>query len=418
MERETKGAWIIHHGQKIRGDAHGAAEFSALDTAAKAGSLFAQLARSAEATIPRTTVNAYSSAIGLNPRLELGPILALLEDQKLVETTNNEVQVIGATTTRALRASADIFDELIPSEEEKASLSVAELTSSSPQMAPELMEYVGDAFRLPAARANDFLRRSELIGFVDAEGEGAEKLFFNGNLFREAGPGKVNKVLTTLNADERCRLAAFGERLRAQGCITLASAARELGETLISKVRAIGLFDVNFVYNETGPNGFVTRPDAFHKFVSPLVDDAFDLAKALVTALSYGIQRSSVMRGRIWGVELLVNKLIRGGTVGPAPAIGQDYKYLEQRGVVEVYEDGSAFSMRLLKPEIGQIALQVLTRGGSASVQVLETLPSSPMTGYRGPEASRSAFRKTDRGRLRKTDQDVLHVLRTKGVLR
>ncbi len=418
MDKETQGAWIIHHGQKVRGDANGAAEFSAIDTAAKAGTLLSQLARGFETTITPSAVNAYAVASGLNPRLELAPILKLLQDQKLIDISATEVAVLGATSRGALSAAANIFADLSPTKEEEASLAIAELTSESPQAASETVEFVGDTFKIPQGPSQDLIKRAELIGFVDAEGDGSSRLLFNGNLFRVAGPVKVAKVLSTLASDERARLTAFNEKLRQQGCITLTSAARELGETLISKLRAIGLLDVSVVVNESGSTGFVTRPDAFHKFVSPLVDDAFDLAKALVAALSYGIQRSSRTRGQIWGIELLLTKLIHGGTVGPAPAIGQDYKYLEQRGVVEVFPQMTSFSMRLLKPDIGQIALQVLKSGNAMSAQVLDNLPSSPMAGFRGPEPTRSRFRKSDRGKLKKTDQDVLHVLRTRGILR
>lgn len=418
MDKETQGAWIIHHGQKVRGDANGGAEFSTLDTAAKAGTLFSQLARGSQTTINRTTVHAYAMASGLNPRIELDPLLGLLQEQKLIETSPTEIAVLGATSRGALQAAANIFADLGPTSEEVASLAMAEMTPDSPRPVKEITQFVGDTFKIATEPSKDLVKRAELIGFVDAEGDGADKLLFNGNLFRIAGPAKVTKVLSTLSPDEQTKLSAFNEKLLRLGCITLASAARELGETLISKVRAIGLLDVSLVVNESGPTGFVTKPDAFHKFVNPLVDDAFDLAKALVSALSYGIQQSSRARGQIWGIDLLLRKLINGGTVGPAPAIERDYKYLEQRGVVDVFAQGASFSMRLLKPDIGQIALQVLTRGAATSAQVLETLPSSPMGGFRGPELTRSRFRKTERGKLKKTDQDVLHVLRTKGISR
>lgn len=281
MDKETQGAWIIHHGQKVRGDSHGAAEFSALDTAAKAATLLSQLSRGIPTAIDRTTVNAYAIASGLNPRLELDPILGLLRDQKLIDTSAEQIAVLGGTARGALSAATNIFIDLKPSNEEVATIGIAELTSESPHPIDDVAEYLGDSYRLTASQSQDLIKRSELIGFVDAEGDGGEKLLFNGNLFRNAGPAKVAKVLSTLSGDERATLTGFNEKLGRLGCIALASAARELGETLIAKLRAIGMIDVSFVVNEAGQTGFVTRPDAFHKFVSPLVDDAFDLAKAL-----------------------------------------------------------------------------------------------------------------------------------------
>lgn len=54
-----------------------------------------------------------------------------------------------------------------------------------------------------------------------------------------------------------------------------------------------------------------------------MVDYAFDLAKALAAALTYGIAKSDLGRGRIMLPSVLLNKLVRGDEVGPATAIEQ-----------------------------------------------------------------------------------------------
>ena len=418
MDKSVKGAWIIHHGQKLKSDTQGSSDFPALDAAAKAGTLFAQMTRSKEATLDKKRVQAYASASGLNIRLELNPILKILQDQKLIDQSSSEVVVVGGTSARALTAAADIFSESEPTPEEEASLAVSEITSSAPQLSSEVSESISDNFKFAADRTHDFLRRAELVGFVDAEGEAEERLYFNGNLFREAGPNKVSKVLSTLQPTERALLAEVLAELDQAGCLGLDAIQARFGKPLLDKVRSIGLVEVSFVENEAGLTGFVTKPDAFHKFVSPVVDDAFDLAKALVAALTYGMVKRPSSQGQIWGVSRLLEKLINGGTVGPATAIGHDYQYLEGAGVVDVIPSGTLFSMRLVKPEIGQIALQVLTRGTSIAAQLLEKVPEAPMTSFKGPAVTRGALRKTDFGRLKRSDRDILHVLRTKGGLK
>ena len=67
-----------------------------------------------------------------------------------------------------------------------------------------------------------------------------------------------------------------------------------------------------------------------------MIDDAFDLAKALVAALTYGMTERSSGTGRIQSIDLLLGRLIAGGSVGPATAIGQDYRVLEEKRVVEI----------------------------------------------------------------------------------
>jgi len=133
-------------------------------------------------------------------------------------------------------------------------------------------------------------------------------LLFNGNLFRRDTAAKTKKVLDSLSADEQAKVAIFEQDLRSSGALALSTADGMLGAELLSKLRAAAVFDVNIVSNEAGDHALITLPGAFHKFTSPLIDDAFDHAKALVAALKYGMSQSSSTRGRIWGILDLLRK--------------------------------------------------------------------------------------------------------------
>ena len=124
------------------------------------------------------------------------------------------------------------------------------------------------------------------------------------------------------------------------------------------------------------------------------------------------MSRSVSGRGRIVFLQRLMEKLIAGQTVGPCTAIGQDYRVLELRGVVQVIAAHSGmFSMRLLKRDVGELALQVL-QSGDASEQSLLALPGAPLSGYRGPEANRVRARK--KAQLENIDvRKALETLRT-----
>jgi hypothetical protein len=183
---------------------------------------------------------------------------------------------------------------------------------------------------------------------------------------------------------------------------------------VFEKLRAAGLYDLNVVGNESGEHVYVTAPSAFHKFVSPMIDDCFDMAKALVAALTYGMTMRSSARGRIVHLELLLGKLIAGGEVGPATAIGQDYRVLEVQRVVKLRRDPrdqNQYSMRLLKREVGELALHVLTTGDAAA-QSLVILPAAPMKTYSGPEESRVETRKKQSPQSHKHTRDVLEAVR------
>jgi hypothetical protein len=183
---------------------------------------------------------------------------------------------------------------------------------------------------------------------------------------------------------------------------------------------AAGVYDFNQVSNEQGSHVCVTSPSAFHKFVDPMVDDAFDMAKALVAALYYGMNSRSSTRGRITMLPALLGNLIAGLEVGPATAIGQDYRVLEVNRVVKLRPDTTypnRFYMRLLKREVGQLALHVLTRG-NAFAQSLTELPGAPMLGYVGPEESRISVRKKQTALSKRTTRDVLEAVRGGRVFR
>ena len=410
--KESEGAWIVHHGRKITLDVNAPAEFPALDETAKAAELLMRLGASADATLTRTEVEAVARAAHLNPRAELPHYLGLLEQRKLIERTSTEVRVLGVTTRATLSHASDMLEEAGPTPYELATIDLAEVTSESPQNLQRAREFIGDARQLPSAEAKDLVQRAVEIGFVDFEGEGEDGLLFNGNLFSRDNVKKTEKVLAALTSAEQSKLTEFSETLGAAGCVLASSAERILGSALFEKAKAAGLFHINAVSNEHGEQAFVTSPGAFHKYVDPIIDDSFDMAKALVSALSYGMTLRHPARGRIISVNWILNALIQGRVVGSATAIGNDYRVLEQNRVVQLFPAGGGmFSMRLLKIEIGELALQVLTRG-DANAEALNTPPAAPMTGYVGPEPSRVRVRKNQKPPSRRATRDILGALR------
>lgn len=398
-------------------DLRGAAEFSAIDLAAKAAGLLARLGESDNSELSAAQVTAAAKIGNLNPKTELGACLDHLANRKLIEkSASGGVSVLGITGTSALTHAADLFEDNDPQPVERAAITLAEISSQSPVTAAGAAEYIGDIHKIAKSDAIEFVTQSSQIGFVDSEGDGQDKLLFNGNLFRRDTAAKAKKVLDSLSSSEQGKVNEFDAKIKERGAITANSAEKILGGELFSKVRAAALYDMNIVSNEAGEHVFITSPGSFHKFSNPLTEDAFDHAKALVAALTYGMTHSSRARGQIWGIELLLSKLIRGGTVGPAPAIGNDYRALELERVVETKPVGSGFTMRLLKREVGVIALEVL-RGQNAAASALETLPSAGMRSYTPPEAARVRLRKNQTTASKAQTKSLLSAVRGGGGL-
>lgn len=413
-EKELMGAWVIHHGRKLVMDANGPAEFPAIDEAAKAATLLSKLGESRQANIPKSEVQAIAIATGLNPRHELAGLLQVLEQKRLIDQSNNEISVLGVTTRGALSHAADMYGDAEPNTYEKASISLAELVSQAPARRGEISERIGDEHKLSKTQVSDFLDRAEGIGFIDKEGDGDDRLLFNGNLFRRDSVTKTAKVLASLNDAEKALVVEISDQLSKAGCLTAEHVERVLSAPLFEKLIAAGVYDLNQVTNERGSHIYVTAPSAFHKFVDPMIDDCFDMAKALVAALTYGMMSRPSSQGRIDNISLLVSKLISGREVGPTTSIGQDYRVLEVNRVVKLRPDAShpdRYYLRLLKKEVGELALHVLTQG-NAYAQSLSTLPSAPMAGYVGPEESRISVRKKQSTLSKRTTRDVLEAVR------
>jgi hypothetical protein len=115
-------------------------------------------------------------------------------------------------------------------------------------------------------------------------------------------------------------------------------------------------------------------------------------------------------------ITALMNKLIGGSWIGPATAIGQDYQALELRGVVEVKPSGgSMYSMRLLKPEVGKLALAVIQEG-EVTYETIGQLPSAAISHYVEPETNRVVTRKNISEPLKRGVGNLLTELRTGGL--
>jgi hypothetical protein len=412
MDSKTKGAWLVHHMNKLR-QVTSVGEFDNIHTAGKLGVLLSGLSATETSSLTNEQANAIAKAANISA-LELSALLPTLEARKLIIRGKKGLDVLGVTSKAVLKNTSDAFDESEPSPAEQAVVALAEQASVSPLDYAHAREYVGDTFKLSDDDASDLLSQTEEIGFVDAEEvEPGRKLYFNGNIFRRDGAKKVEAVLGSLTPEDQTRVNQMEQLLRQNGCATMAEVDGILTKDLFSKLQSIAMYDVNEVSNDMESVMYVTRPAAFGKFGDPFADDALDLAKAFVTCLKYGMTRRDAALGRIAMLQKLMGSLLAGNWVGPATAIGQDYKVLELRRVVEIrHEAGTMCSMRLLKREVGELALQVLTEG-DASEQSLSGFPGASVLRYTPPEEKRVKMRRKQNRPSRKAAAKILLSLRT-----
>jgi len=415
MDEKTKGAWVIHHARKLQSTL--SQDFDAIGFAGKSGTLLSAISAERQFQIPLGRLDALAKANHISPKTELPAILSELARQRLILPGNGAIEVIGLTGQGVLESTARMFNESSHEKHEEVVIKVSDAASENPLTDKAAVEALSDEFKLPSQDILDTLQLGCNIGFFDSEAiSPTEKLLFNGNLFRRNDAKKINGVLSTLSVGEASNLNELNTKLQTSGCLPLATATTILSKDLFDQLHSIGMFDVNVVGNDQGKNYFVTRPAAFSKFSDSIADDALDLAKALVASLTYGMTISNYYRGRIQMVSALMNKLIAGGTVGPATAIGNDYQALEFKGVVEVTAaQGGMFNMRLLKPDVGKLALAVIQQG-DITAESVASLPGARVTEYLGPEATRVLIRKNSTEAVKLKAKNLLQEIRTGGL--
>lgn len=416
MNKSVKGSWLVHHANKLQG-VTSQSGYENTFLAGKAGILLSAISANQQISVSKARLEVLAKAASINTTFELPKLVEVLRAHELVDTSSNGISVLGVTTTASLQHASDIFDALEPGRIELASIELAEHASLAPVLAKEITEELADTLELSSAESNQLIADAESIGFVDVETFKADdKILFNGNLFRRETAEKIKRVLDSLSQEDQRKLNEITESLKKSTCITVDQAQRVLGETLFQKVTAIGLFDISVVSNSTEDVGYLTLPSAFSKYSSSMVDDAFDLAKAFVSSITYGMTKSYYERGQIQMVDALLSALVRGESVGPVQAIAEDYKILELKGVVEV-KSGSKKGrvgpmMRLLKKEVGELALQAI-RQGDVSEHSLKILPSAAVSKFRGPEQNRERARRKQVSINPKATNDMLSILRT-----
>ena len=262
-----------------------------------------------------------------------------------------------------------------------------------------LQEYIGDTYKLDSKLNAKLFQQAEEIGLIDYEQFDSEKIYFNGNLFKRDSIEKTSKVLASLSSGEAKNVSELDSIITKEGCVSEEKAIEILGVSLLTKLKSIAMYDFNEVSNNIHSKVFLTKPSSFSKYGNPFEEDALDMAKAFIASLIYGMQMSTSSRGRIQDYVMLgntVRKLLRGEKVGPCTAIGQDYQVLELNRVIQLeHSHGTRYYMKLLKFDIGRLALDVLEKGDLAEQSTLDiSLNSSKVSRYLGPEENRWKLRR------------------------
>ena len=287
MDKKVEGSWLVHHTNKL-GSVTSIASYESTASAGKAGILLSAISADNQIVIDMQRVRALAAAANIS-MLELPTLIDILEGKGLIDKSSNSVSVLGITTHTALTHTSDLFRSLNPEPIELASLDFAEQASQKPIDKSYAKEYLSDTYKIESVAVDRFFYDAEMIGFVDSEDYGGNKLYFNGNIFRDGNPLKIKKVLDSLSQAESDCLMRVNAELQSVACLSVDEVSTKLGPKLFDKLCAVGYFDINVVSNSQTDYGYVTLPSTFSKYSTSMIDDAFDLAKAFVSSYSGGL---------------------------------------------------------------------------------------------------------------------------------
>ena len=404
MDKSTKGAWLLTQSKSLDAvTGISAAKLENISYAGRIGRLYNLLRRNV-ADDPNPTIDAeiVKNICHLNnidrPSREKG-LDVLAAAGRIDIAQSGAISVLGATSRAVLETTTDVFADASPTPEEEAVLDLSEEVAKKPVTRQAATEFLGDTYRIPSSQVLALIDLCKSTAIIDEETNGDRAILFNSNTFRDGQyASKAYRVLQGLTPAEQRRLQDTQEKLSVHGALYDEDVRRVLGLDLYRRLVSVGLFDRMEVSNPDEAVGYITSPNDFQKYGRPFEDDPIDDAKALLASLTYGCTRSNTYRGKITLPNALLRALVAGREVGGergVRAIGEDYRELEKRQVVKVTpipHDLSRFTFRLLKKDVGELALTIVRGGAAAQEAVL--LGGAPATAFKGPHMVRTEVRR------------------------
>lgn len=403
MDKKTEGAWLLAQSKSLDAVAGvGAATLENIAYAGRIGRLYNLLRRNVvddpSPTIDRDTVLRVCQLNGIDRSTRERGLEILQDAGRLDVASNGAVAVLGATTTAVLEVTSDVFQGSEPSKAERATVELSELAACRPLGTEDAVEKISDEFAMHSSDVRALISLCKSAALIDEVSDRGRTILFNSNTFRDGSYAiKAMEVLRGLNPTDQVNLNEVHERLRRVGAMHDRDVETILGPELFRKLISIGYFDRMEVSNSSEAVGYVASPNDFQKYGRPFEDDPIDDAKALLASLTYGRTRSEYTRGAITMPSALLSALIAGREIGKngIRAIGEDYRELEVRQVVKVTERAPGrYTMRLLKRDVGELALSII-RGANASEEAV-LLDGSPASAFEGPHSVRVKTRQSN----------------------
>ena len=168
MDTKTKGAWLLSHSKNLDAvTGSGAARFENIAYAGRVGRLYNLLRRNianeTKHDVAPETLAYACQLVGIDrPTREAG--LDVLQQAGRVDIAKNgSIEILGATSTAVLEATAEVFSDLGPSREEEAVIDLSERVSDKPLVRAEATELLGDTHNISKKQTDSLVDPSVSI---------------------------------------------------------------------------------------------------------------------------------------------------------------------------------------------------------------------------------------------------------------
>jgi len=429
MDKLTKGTWIVNtikHLSEFKQDVPELNYYEATEQAGKAGALLGRLVADKQEIIPYEKVKIFARLSSITSG-ELINYLDILRDSEKIDYTVDEngkpkeIEVYCFSVKEALETVSTIYDNLDPKEEEQASLKGLDYTFELPRVSDELIDYLTrNGITEECAQTTIDLQKG--FNLVKVSGEGSDQVLYNEYCFK-GDPQRIKKALSALKNDERDMVQEVLDLVSKNPGFLIEDIPPTIKPDIVTMMEGIGLLDGITVESPIGSAIFLTTPHLRGQGIGSfsLSEDVFHKAKILLSCLRFGQRKSSSGRGKISTLEKMlniVNKLLRGEWVGPATAIGQDYKLLEFDGVIQTKPAVPyGYLMKLRQREVGELVRQMIIYNKVNEVEsnIGDMLDEQPER-YIIPETRKNQIIANSTASVEDLRHEMLTTLRTGGV--
>ena len=167
--KNTVGAWLLHHDQKLQHTQ--STEFESIVVAGRSTRLLSAISQESQSAISKNRATELARGLGIR-KIELSGFLATLQSHGLIDVGEKGIEVLGVSQANLLGHASDIFDSQSPLGIDKAVIDLAERGSYEPIRRKDCEEELADLHALDRQGMDDLFSQSEQIGFIDYETEG------------------------------------------------------------------------------------------------------------------------------------------------------------------------------------------------------------------------------------------------------